>query len=232
VSRGGVVTISADGATELELETWTMRALADYVGGLSSPSKMPGWAYSLPAKECRTGSKLRVVTDSVCHDCYAMKGRYVFPKVQAALYRRLDAISKPMWAEAIAELIRRKGETYFRWHDSGDLQSVQHLGNICRVCELTPEVSHWLPTREYRTVSDYLTGGGEIPPNLNVRMSAHKVGGEIPRFPRLPVTVSTVSKGEPTEGAHICPAPKQENNCGSCRACWDRSVPVVGYHLH
>ena len=24
------------------------------VGGLSKPSKMPGWAYGLPAKECNT----------------------------------------------------------------------------------------------------------------------------------------------------------------------------------
>ena len=28
------------------------------VGGLSKPSKMPGWAYGLPAAECKTGSKL------------------------------------------------------------------------------------------------------------------------------------------------------------------------------
>ena len=25
------------------------------VGGLSKPSKMPGWSYGLPAKECKTG---------------------------------------------------------------------------------------------------------------------------------------------------------------------------------
>ena len=25
------------------------------VGGLSKPSKMPGWAYGLPAAECKTG---------------------------------------------------------------------------------------------------------------------------------------------------------------------------------
>ena len=29
------------------------------VGGLSRPSKMPGFAYGLPAKECKTGSKLQ-----------------------------------------------------------------------------------------------------------------------------------------------------------------------------
>jgi hypothetical protein len=34
------------------------------VGGLSKPSKMPGWAYGLPAKECKTGSKLVKVKGS------------------------------------------------------------------------------------------------------------------------------------------------------------------------
>jgi len=29
------------------------------VGGLAKPSKMPGWAYGIPAKECKTGKKLR-----------------------------------------------------------------------------------------------------------------------------------------------------------------------------
>ncbi len=208
-----------------------MHELNTYVGGLSSPSKMPGFAYSLPARECLTGSKLRAVDGSVCHGCYAMKGRYVFPKVQAALYRRLESLSQPLWVEAMAELIRRKGQPHFRWHDSGDLQSVAHLAAIVRVCELTPDVLHWLPSREYRTVREYLETGA-FPANLNVRLSAHMLGGAVPRFPRLPVTVSTVSKGAAPDGAHSCPAPQQGNNCGDCRACWDRSVPVVDYHYH
>ena len=29
----------------------------EITGSLSKPSKMPGWAYGLPAKECKTGSK-------------------------------------------------------------------------------------------------------------------------------------------------------------------------------
>jgi hypothetical protein len=27
------------------------------VGGLSKPSKMPGWAYGIPAAECKTGTE-------------------------------------------------------------------------------------------------------------------------------------------------------------------------------
>ena len=29
------------------------------VGGLAKPSKMPGWAYGIPAAECKTGEKLK-----------------------------------------------------------------------------------------------------------------------------------------------------------------------------
>ena len=50
----------------------------DLVGGLSKPGKMPGWSIGIPAKECKTGSKLRAVKGSVCEDCYALKGCYVF----------------------------------------------------------------------------------------------------------------------------------------------------------
>ena len=47
------------------------------VGGLSKPSKMPGWAYGIPAAECKTGGKLKLVPGSTCEGCYADKGCYV-----------------------------------------------------------------------------------------------------------------------------------------------------------
>ena len=38
---------------------------------LSKPGKMPGFAYSTPAHECKTGTILRDVDKSVCKNCYA-----------------------------------------------------------------------------------------------------------------------------------------------------------------
>ena len=81
-------------------EAWTL------VGGLSKPSKMPGWSIGIPAKECKTGAKLQAVKGSVCYDCYALKGCYVFKVVQEAQYKRLRAISSPQWVEAMAHLIK------------------------------------------------------------------------------------------------------------------------------
>ena len=103
------------------------------VGGLSKPSKMPGWAYGIPAKECKTGSKLQQVKGSTCYNCYALKGCYVFPVVQAAQYKRLDSINHPAWVKAMAMLINSKKTKFFRWHDSGDVQSVKHLAKIFEV---------------------------------------------------------------------------------------------------
>ncbi len=101
-------------------------------GGLSKPSKMPGPAHNLPAWNCITGAKLVKIPGSVCAGCYAMKGRYRFNNVRAALDRRLQALQDPRWVDAMVVLI--KGEPWFRWHDSGDIQSAQHLKNIFEVC--------------------------------------------------------------------------------------------------
>lgn len=220
-----------------DVARWTTRALSDYVGGLSSPSKMPGFGYSLPASDCIVGGKLRTVDGSTCQNCYAHKGRYTFPVVQRALRRRARAIGRKYWTAAMAELVRRKCQRvpYFRWHDSGDLQSVAHFRAICDVARATPSIAHWLPTREYRIVADYVEAGGDIPPNLNVRLSAHMIGGHVPTFPRLRglATVSTVSAEPGTYAdARACPAPTQGNSCGDCRACWQRDVPHVTYALH
>ena len=70
------------------------------VGGLSKPSKMPSHGYSLPAIRCGVGSKLREVEDSTCYDCYAMKGRYIFPNVQVLL-NNIKEHCQPKWVESM-----------------------------------------------------------------------------------------------------------------------------------
>ena len=189
-------------------------------GGLRKPSKMPGPAYNLPAWACKTGAKLRKVPGSPCYGCYAFKGRYNFSNVQLALKRRLEALESPLWVEAMVTLI--KGQEFFRWHDSGDIQSEQHLKNIFEVCKLTPETKHWLPTQE----REYLKDPEAVPANLIIRLSGSKIDGPSPKA--WPWTSSVVTSPE----ARTCPAPEQGNECGSCRACWDKSTPNVAYGKH
>jgi len=190
------------------------------VGGLSKPSKMPGWAYGLPAKECKTGSKLVKVEGSTCHGCYALKGCYVFKVVQEAQYRRLASVKHELWTAAMALLINSKKSKYFRWHDSGDVQDEEHLLKIFAVCKLTPSVKHWMPTRE-AWVKRFLP---LKPHNLIVRFSAPMVDQEAPSS--WPHTSTVVTSGR------TCPAPTQDNECKDCRACWDPSVKNVAYGQH
>ena len=196
-------------------------------GSLSKPSKMPGWAYGLPAKECKTGGKLQKVKGSTCYGCYALKGCYVFKVVQAAQYRRLKAIDDPRWVDAMATIINSKKSKYFRWHDSGDLQSPAHLIKIFEVCKLTPDVQHWLPTREAWT-ADYQL---QKPENLVIRFSMPMI--DQPAGGSWLNTSTVVSKkGAWYKEKNICPAPQQDNECKDCRACWDQSVKNVAYGQH
>ena len=190
------------------------------VGGLSRPSKMPGWAYGLPAKECKTGSKLRLIPESVCDGCYALKGCYVFEVVQAAQYRRLKSIKNPGWVAAMVHLINSKKSKYFRWHDSGDVQDLEHLNKIFEVCELTPGIKHWMPTREAWT-KEHVT---RAPKNLVIRFSMPMINQKASGSWNNTSTVVN-------EGA-TCPAPKQDNACGDCRACWDPLVKNIAYGEH
>ena len=189
-------------------------------GGLSAPSKMPGPSYNLPATQCITGAKLAKIPGSVCHGCYALKGRYRFNNVKAAMARRLEALGHPDWIAAMTVLI--KGEPVFRWHDSGDLQSPEHLKAIFEVCKNTPETRHWMPTREARFLR--LMDPDVIPKNLIIRFSSHMVDQQAVGWWPWTSTVSTKSK--------TCPAKDQGNQCQSCRACWDRNVSNVTYPKH
>jgi hypothetical protein len=196
--------------------------LKQITGGLSKPSKMPGFSYNLPATKCITGAKLVKIPGSVCSGCYALKGRYRFPNVKDAMQRRLDSINHPLWIQAMATSIIETKTEFFRWHDSGDLQSLEHLKKIFEVCKLTPGIKHWLPTREASIIA--CIQADEVPKNLIIRLSAHKVDGKAATF--WPWT-STVVTSEKT-----CPAAEQDNKCKDCRACWDRTIPNVAYGKH
>ena len=195
-------------------------------GGLSEPSKMPGYAYNLPAQACITGAKLAKIPGTPCWGCYAFKGRYNFPNVKDALTRRLESLTDPQWIEAMTVLVAHYSlkVPFFRWHDSGDLQSAQHLINIFEVCKLTPATQHWLPTQERKFLP---LNTDSIPKNLIIRLSNSKNDTKPGRaWDHWSTVVTTPRAG------HVCPAPDQGNICGSCRACWNKDVKEIQYRIH
>jgi len=196
----------------------------EITGGLSKPSKMPGPAYNLPASQCITGAKLVNVKGSTCSGCYALKGNYIrFPAVQKAMERRARSLVHDSWITAMVTLIKK--HRWFRWHDSGDLQSVQHLNNIFEVCKLTPDTRHWLPTREARFLN--LMDPDVVPKNLKIVLSDHM------NNQRVTPTWWPYTSGVTTDHNQVsCPASNQGNKCLDCRKCWDRGTSRVIYGKH
>lgn len=220
-------------------------------GGLSKASKMPCHGYNLPAQKCKIGAKLRKIAGSVCHRCYALKGNYLYPVVKNKLEERLRSITNSQWVDGMVYLISlcsrgkyvetygqrryRKLERYFRFHDSGDLQSVDHLMKIVEIAKRVPYVKFWLPTREYHIVKQAkaLLKDAPFPTNLIIRLSAHLIDGPPPTdlAKELGVVTSSVHNHEKPIGK-LCTARSRNNMCGQCRACWDQKVENVSYVAH
>lgn len=234
----------------------TLREAKEIAGGpLNFPSKMPGTSFSLPASACLIGAKLAKVAGTVCSKCYALTDRHAWINPMKSQQRHLAALHHPRWIEAVTKLLlhahrnptfridlgikhaKKRGLVRFRqnvagfhrWHDAGDLQSVEHLSNICEVARRTPKIKHWLPTQELGMVNRYIASGGTIPDNLVIRVSSVMINDTHRRA--WPQISSAFTGAAPSE-AHVCPAPTQDNRCGACRACWSRDVAHIAYHLH
>jgi len=127
------------------------------------------------------------------------------------------------------------------------------LHAIVLTAQMTPQIDHWLPTREAKIVKDYRKQYGLEPSNLVIRVSATMIGDK-------PITghknTSTVHrKGETIHGKECLAyrtnkdfeviAEKVFKNmtreqkkiqdfghCGNCRACWSNDVENISYPLH
>ncbi len=212
-------------------------------GTLTQTSKMPCKSISLPTEACQTGFRMAKIPGSICSSCYADKGFYAMyaNTIKPAQFARWDAVMQAiesaeqaaLWVDSMVTLIG--SDPYFRWHDSGDLQGIHHLNLIVLVARRTPNCRHWLPTREYGMVKEYINvfGKGAIPENLTIRLSA--------MYPDEPVRIPASLAGVPgitASNVHdktnpvgeTCKAPDQGGECRDCRACWTDTV--VSYKLH
>ena len=139
----------------------TLKQATQLIGGYTVTSKMPTISYSISAKDCITGSKLRLIKNTVCSDCYALKGNYIryAKNIEPAMKRRLNSISSPNWVNAMVYIMNHQkaviNSGLFRWHDSGDIQSMEHLQKIVDIAIATPNIKHWLPTKESKFIRNY-----------------------------------------------------------------------------
>lgn len=212
-------------------------------GGIGFTAKT-GFSYGLAAiATCKIGAALAKKKGSTCFGCYAVGGNYAYPSTKTAHQNRYESVvflSDPafrkLWVEAMRTLIMNiakrhdKDMWFFRWHDSGDIISVDHLAAIADVAKATPEVKHWLPSKEKVKVKEYLKDN-KFPKNLCVRMSYYFIDKENEFGFETPV--AGVYKDTTPKG-HKCPAVIEHKGCHEvgCRACWNPKVKKVFYKMH
>ena len=210
------------------------------VGGLSNTSKMPCFSWGIPTRYCKRGKELQKDKSSICGSCYAMSGAYLWRPVDNAYTRRYKAWKNlPNWKWVMymatildSQAVKKRG--HFRWFDSGDLQSAEMLHNIIDICRQTPNIKHWLATREYDIV-ECVKHIEDIPSNLVIRQS-HDVVDELDRLnisggDHQSVTISDRSI-KLDKKQFTCPSLLQDGKCLDCRACWNSKVKQVAYVLH
>ena len=199
---------------------------------------MPGYAWGIPASHCITGSKLAKQEGTPCATCTARKKRFLWPNVRNAYERRYQQwLDNPTtWAYGMIEAINESvtiGVPYFRWFDSGDIQSMQMLNDINFIASETPSVHHWLPTQERQFVT-----GFKPAKNLVIRVSSPMINGFPPAgFANTSVVMPKQFKrhwadrvARNTKTRWACPAVINKTyECGNCRACWDPEIETILY---
>ena len=195
---------------------------------LSKTTKMPGRSWSLPAGSTCPGARDALgEIIPVCRACYAKTGNYTFPTPRKAREFNRSDWKRDSW---VAEMIDALAmESWFRWFDSGDLYHVELGHKILAVIQGTPHVRHWMPTRSHtiprlRAVLELI----DAEPNAVVRYSSPAIDGS---YDEEHGSTVIPFADWPTD-AQVCPSSKQEGKCGTCRACWDKSIPVIAYVGH
>ena len=230
----------------------TLKQASQIVGGYTKVKKLNTISYSISAKKCITGSKLRLIKNTVCSTCYALKGNYVrFSKnIEPNMQKRLESINNINWVNAMVYIMQNQKQVVntglFRWHDSGDIQNQAHLDKIVQVAKATPNIKYWLPTKESNIIQNYK---GVIPKNLIIRLSGSFIDAKPPKYKNTSTVVSdkdnATCKAYLTDKNYRVHSQQQYNSytkkqkklfdfghCGNCVNCWDDSIKNVSYLNH
>jgi hypothetical protein len=198
---------------------------------LSKTSKLDGiLSWSLQALETCPASKNKdgSLVDA-CKGCYATTGNYNYPNVKAPRIENKTDWKRDEW---VNDMVQSLGNSrYFRWFDSGDMYSLDLAEKIYQVMQLTPWVSHWLPSRMHKFVKfQNVINKMQSLPNVVVRLSSDSINGETIKGKTTSVIFNNDT--QLTSNIKECEAYKHDGKCNGCRACYSKDVEVIGYRAH
>ena len=196
---------------------------------ISKTSKMPCPSWSLEALTTCAGARNKngTIVDA-CEICYARKNFYrMKPTINARQYNKQDW-KRDAWVSDMVNYLNIFN--LFRWFDGGDIYTVPLGEKIYQVCKLTPHCSHWIPSRAYKfSKFNEIFKKLKALPNVMVRFSSDSIQGEYTKG----LHGSTIIPDPYFKtDAFVCKAYSRDGKCGTCRACWNKDIPLIAYPIH
>jgi len=189
------------------IRSWSLQALETCPGSVAAPGELV----------------------DACKGCYATTGNYVFANVKAPRAHNKADWQRISWVDDMVQELNK--DRFFRWFDSGDMYTLGLAEKILEVMKRTPWVKHWLPTRMHKFPKFALVlAEMKQLPNVSVRFSSDSVQGVYTKGLHGSTILPDASMAD--SNTFVCSAPSQGGKCLDCRACYDKSVPVVGYIAH
>lgn len=189
------------------IRSWSLQALDTCPGSIASPG---------------------VLVDA-CKGCYATTGNYNYPNVKAPRLSNQQDWQRMEWVDDMVNAL--DADRYFRWFDSGDMYALGLAEKMLEVMTRTPWVKHWLPTRMHKFPKFALVlQAMQALPNVMVRPSSDSINGEFITGTHGSAIVADADVLP--SGVSLCKAYENAGKCSGCRACYDKSIPVIAYPAH
>lgn len=197
-------------------------------------------SWSLPAGDSCPGAS----GAEVCKSCYAKKGMYHFPVVKTLRTSNKLDYHRDDWVDDMVKEVSKCD--YFRWFDSGDIETPELAVKIRTVLERTPTVQHWLPTRSDKitSIKRIIDGNStkclssskplSLFSNVALRISADNIG--LNNKERHGVNSYVIYKEDilkaKEQGIYVCPVGlhTSRKSCDDCTMCYTSAK--VAYVLH
>jgi hypothetical protein len=169
----------------------------------------------------------------VCQGCYAKGGHYRFKNVKDSRERNLKQSKQVNFISSMVKAIDKSGAKYMRWFDSGDFYDHRFTMFVKNVCELTPNVKHWIASRALALPHwQPVRQGFDKLPNVMVRASYGSLDAKYDK--KIHTAIVVPHDVKLPKGAHLCMATETHGQCGECKACWSKAKAhrLIAYRPH
>lgn len=167
--------------------------------------------------------------------CYAQHGVMIMSNVQGAYWRnwRLYQENPDNFFEQLYYKIKFTGIPKVRWHDSGDIPSLDYFKRMVALAYKLPDVKFMAFTKRYDIVNQGLEEV-RLPDNLVIFFSAWDKLWAVPNPNNLPIAYVKFENERltPEIPSYAFHCPGRKTTCSACGVCFSEKTKAVYFDEH